>query len=250
MMSLRNQIFRGIRVRPPGEPKTASAFVGALLAAFMAVMFVNASPARAGGMEEAFSAALAAFAPQGWSAQLEVVTDPAVTIAMIATYESRHCRISVLKTSAYLVDTLQQLGPAVRRPYMEALFAHELGHCEDSYVAQYEAGSISTDSGSLSALTAQSTVEGATQLSAAPRRVLWREILADAYLALYLHDRYPDVAPALVAFHLGRRAGRARADPEHDTSMYLAGQPWRRDTGESLYEAAIRIRSIGTDRAY
>lgn len=250
MMSLCNQICRRIRVRPAGEPRTASAFIGTLLAACMAAMLVSASPSRAGGLEEAFSTALAAFAPQGWSARLEVVTDPAVTIAMIATYESRHCRISVLKTSAYLVDTLQQLEPAVRRPYMEALFAHELGHCEDSYVAQSEAGNISNDSGSLSGLTAQSTVAGATQLSASPRRVLWREILADAYLALYLHDRYPDVAPALVSFHLERRAGRARADPEHDTSLYLAGQPWRRDTGESLYEAAIRIRSVGTDRAY
>ncbi len=56
--------------------------------------------------------------------------------------------------------------------------------------------------------------------SAFPARA---DILADAYLGLYLQERYPALCGTLIDFHLSRRTNAAVTDPEHDTARFLTG---------------------------
>lgn len=205
--------------------------------------------ARADAIDDAFAAARDAIAPTGWTAELEVVNDRNVTIALGARFRNRVCHVYALRTSAYLVDALRQLDQPLRRPYLEALFAHELGHCEEQYLAQVNPGLLDDAASPLLLVTSYRLADGGVRLAAEPRQILWREILADAYTAVYLNERYPGVANRLIEFHLSRRALRSAVDPDHDTAPYLRDLSFQRQPGERWSDVALRLRRVGTAQA-
>ncbi|MFO1318570.1 MAG: hypothetical protein U1F52_03055 [Burkholderiales bacterium] len=190
---------------------------------------------------EAFEAARQTLGTSTWSVQLEVVSDRSITVAVSAAYRNGACRVILLDSSAYVADTLRMLDDELRRPYLEALFAHELGHCEDMHSA-HMTPDVTAGGTSLNVVTPVRRIEGDPALETPARRVLRAEILADATAALYLAERHPELADMLVAFHLGRRAQRSEQDPDHDTSRCLAGRDLVRRGDEDIHGAAQRIR--------
>jgi hypothetical protein len=104
--------------------------------ALLAIVGVASWQVQAGELEGAFDAAKAFVAPINWTARLEIVTDPGITIALAASYRQSDCRVTALKNSPYLGAALSELPPSQRRPYLEALFAHECKRPPNTVVAR------------------------------------------------------------------------------------------------------------------
>lgn len=213
--------------------------------ALLLPLLTQAPAARADQLADAFVAAGRAVAPPGSRIRLEVVRDPTVTAAMAARFEDGECRIVALETSDYLIGGLAQLDPASRSPYLEALFAHEFGHCHEQYVASLNAAWREPPSPALTPVRMHKDADGSLWLVSIRREALWGEILADAYLGLYLTERYPALSKPLIDFHLSRRGSAAVTDPEHDTSRFLTGLTFERRRGEDIHEASRRLRRTG-----
>lgn len=214
--------------------------------ALLIPMLFPATVARADMLADAFVAAGHAVAPAGGRIRLEVVRDPTVTTAMAARFEDGVCRVFALETSDYLIGGLAQLDPAWRSPYLEALFAHEFGHCHEQYQASLNAAWREPPSPALVPVRMHKDADGALWLVSIRQEALWGEILADAYLGLYLSERYPALSKPLIDFHLARRGNAAVIDPEHDTSRFLTGLSFERRRGEDIHEAGRRLRRTGT----
>lgn len=212
------------------------------------LMGLSADGARADGATAAFETALETLPASGWEADLEIVSDRSVTIAMAASYQAGVCRVLMFDASPYLAETLRTLDDELRRPYLEALFAHELAHCDDMHEARTHAGREPAGRAALDVEPApRRDADGDSAAESSHGRVLWAEILADAATVLYLQERHPELADALVAFHLGRRAQRGEIDPGHDTSRFLMDREIRRRSDEDILEAARRVRRTSAD---
>lgn len=218
-------------------------------ALFLAGLSAVSTPALADALQDAFEAARSTMVTEGWSARLIVVHDRKVTVALGARYRERVCSVYALRDSPYLVQTLSQLESTQRRPYLEALFAHELGHCEEQHIASTAPDRIDELESPLLLVKAYRESDGALRIAAEPRHVLWKEILADTYTGMYLRERHPAMADALMAFHLLQRASRAATDPEHLTTPYLRQTDFTRQPGERWADAAMRLRRASAPNA-
>lgn len=214
------------------------------------VLAMPSGPAQADTLGDAFRAARRTVAPMASRARLEIVHDTTITSAMAARFEDGVCRIFVLENAAYLTDSLGQLPPALRAPYLEALFAHEFGHCQEQYLISMDAGARETPSPALVPVRMHRNADGGLLLISIRREALWGEILADAYFGMYLNERHPALSRRLIDFHLAQRGSAALVDPEHDTARFLAGLPLQRQHGEFMHEAGQRLRrtATGVDR--
>ncbi len=215
----------------------------------LACLSAASTPALADALQDAFQAARSTIVREGWTAQLIVVHDRKITVALGARYRERICSVFALRDSPYLVQTLAQLEQPQRRPYLEALFAHELGHCEEQHLASTAPDRSDELESPLLLVKAYRESDGALRIAAEPRHILWKEILADAYTGMYLRERHPAMADALMAFHLLQRASHAATDPEHLTSPYLHQADFTRQPGERWADAAMRLRRAGAPNA-
>jgi len=216
---------------------------------FLACLSAVSTSALADALQDAFQAARGTMAGEGWTAQLIVVHDRKITVALGVRYREGVCSVYALRDSPYVVQTLSQLEFPQRRPYLEALFAHELGHCEEQHIASTSPDLSNELESPLLLVKAYRESDGALRIAAEPRHVLWKEILADTYTGMYLRDRYPSMADALMAFHLLQRASRAENDPEHLTTPYLRQTDFIRQPGERWADAAMRLRRAGAPNA-
>ncbi len=211
------------------------------------VLTATAIPVRADMLGDAFRAARRTVAPMASRARLEVVHDATVTVALAARFEDGVCRIFALETSDYLLGSLAQLEPALRAPYLEALFAHEFGHCQEQYLTSLDTSLRESPSPALVPVRMHRDAEGGLWLVTIRREALWGEILADAYFGMYLNERHPALSKPLIDFHLSRRGSAAVIDPEHDTARFLVGLPLQRHHGEFMHEAGQRLRRTATE---
>ena len=204
--------------------------VAALCAAFLP------APADAAvDLNQAFDAAVAIAAEPAWNARLRFVADPAITPALVAFVEPGRCDVAALKNSGFIRASLAQLEPQDQGPYLEGLMAHELGHCAEHHA---NAGH--------GVIKAQAAAAGVDSTRAAQQQTLRGELLADIYMGLYLAQRHPDRAERLMQFHLQRRAQSADVDPEHNSARFLRAEQIERRSGESMLQAALRIREAVT----
>ena len=212
----------------------------------LTALLAPAVPTWADMLGDAFLAAGRSVAPPGGRARLEIVRDRTVTNALAARFEDGVCRIFALETSGYLIDSLARLEPAMRSPYLEALFAHEFGHCQEQHLVSLNIRGRESPSPALIPVRMHRDPDGGLWLVSIRQEALWAEILADAYLGLYLQERYPDLSRQLIDFHFSRRVSAAVTDPEHDTARFLAGLSFQRRDGEDMLEAGKRLRRTGT----
>lgn len=204
--------------------------VAALCAAFLP------APADAAvDVNQAFDAAVTIAAEPAWNARLRFVADPAITPALVAFVEPGRCDVAALKNSGFIRASLAQLEPQDQGPYLEGLMAHELGHC-----AEHHANAVH------GVIKAQAASAGVDNTRAAQQQALRGELLADIYMGLYLVERHPGRAERLMRFHLERRAQSADVDPEHNSARFLRAEQIERRNGESMLQAALRIRDAVT----
>jgi hypothetical protein len=204
--------------------------VAALCAAFLP------APADAAvDVKQAFDAAVTIAAEPAWNARLRFVADPAITPALVAFVEPGRCDVAALKNSGFIRASLAQLEPQDQGPYLEGLMAHELGHC-----AEHHANAAH------GVIKAQAASAGVENTRAAQLQTLRGELLADIYMGLYLVERHPGRAERLMRFHLERRAQSADVDPEHNSARFLRAEQIERRNGESMLQAALRIRDAVT----
>jgi hypothetical protein len=201
--------------------------------AALAAAVVTVPAQSATDVESAFQAAVAIAADPAWNSELRFVNDPSVTPALAAFVRPGHCDVVALKNSGFIRAALAPLEPQDRAPYLEALMAHELGHCAEQH-ANAATGLVK----------AQAVATGAH--ASAPQQVLRGELLADIYMGLYLADRHPECADRLMRLHLTRRALASDIDPDHNSARFLRVEQIERRAGESMLQAALRIRDAVT----
>ena len=101
-----------------GLPRRLAAGTNALgwRAALLTCLSVASTSALADALQDAFQAARDTIVCEGWNAQLVVVHDRKITVALGARYRERVCSVYALRDSPYLVQTLSQLEKPQRRP--------------------------------------------------------------------------------------------------------------------------------------
>lgn len=204
--------------------------IAAVLAAFLPAPAESATD-----IDQAFAAVVRTAADPAWQPRLRHVTDPSVTTALAAFARPAECEVAALGNSSFLHTTLAQLDPADRAPYLEGLLAHEMGHCAERYAGDA--------TGPVKAQAVASDFARAGEASAQVQRA---ELLADIYMGLYLADRHADRADRLMRFHLKRRALASDIDPDHNSARFLRVEHIERRSGESMLQAALRIRDAVT----
>jgi len=143
-----------------------------------------------------------------------------------------------------VVGALGRGVPAARRgAFLEAVFAHELGHCEQFALARRDfTRSEMVDPERASRIHSFADLKsawGATDLT------LWTELLADVAAGLYLRQAHPEECASVMRALLDNRQRYAARDAGHATARYfleadvcVAPAP-----GEQPIDAAIRIRT-------
>lgn len=205
-----------------------------VIAAVMAA-FLPAPAESATDVDRAFATVVRTAAEPAWQARLRHVSDPSVTPALAAFARPADCEVAILRNSSFLHTTLAQLDPEDRAPYLEGLLAHELGHCAEHH-AQSAPGPVG----------AQAVAVDVARAGSGSPVVQRSELLADIYMGLYLADRHAERADRLMRFHLGRRAQASDIDPDHNSARFLRVEHIERRPGESMLQAALRIREAVT----
>ena len=183
-----------------------------------------------------------------YSVRIEETTDAGLTIALSARHVAGACLITALTGSRYVEEVLGEHDPEDRPAVMEALLAHEIGHCEDRRRARSGEGAPEALSAAVPRVFAWRNASGALMLGPLPHADLWSETLADAYLGAYLHRWHPQRAQRVMAILLARRWRFAHVDPGHNSARFLSADSFGADPGEPLISAATRIRAQGFSR--
>lgn len=215
-----------------------------VLAAFLAVSLYVA-PARAGDVGAALARVLDHVGTQGYTVRLELTENPRRTIAMSAHFAAGECLVVALENSSYVAEALSALPVQDRGALLEGMMAHEIGHCEERHA---RLAAVDPAIQAIAAVTAARDVRGRLVLKPVSKLELWGEILADAYMGVYLRRHHPEAAQRIMAMQLARRAANAFVDPAHDTYPALAEETFDSAAGETLLEAATRIRGAGLER--
>jgi len=218
------------------------------IAACVALPGLIGRPAAALDLDEAFARASERVGVPRFALRLSVTADATRTVAMSAQYVPGACLVLALRNSPYIEGLLAGLDPIDRPIALEAMFAHEIGHCEERHA--HASGRIVPDSAIqlLARISASRDERGAIRLKPLPHRELWGEIFADAYMGVYLTRYHRAAAARVMAVQLAERARNAAVDPGHDTSTSLAGRSFDAAPEESLLQAAWRIRRAGVTR--
>ena len=183
-----------------------------------------------------------------FSVQFDETTNAGQTAALSARYVAGVCRITALTGSSYVEAVLAENDPDDRPAVLEALLAHEIGHCEDRHRSHSHRGASDAMSASVPRVFAWRAASGALMLGPLPDADLWSETLADAYMGAYLHRWQPQRAQRVMSVLLDRRARFADVDPGHNSARFLNAESFGADPAESLISTATRIRAKGFSR--
>jgi hypothetical protein len=183
-----------------------------------------------------------------YSVRLDETTNAGQTVALSARYVAGACLIAALTDSRYVEEVLGEHDPDDRRAVLEALLAHEIGHCEDRRRARSGQGAPDALSATVPRVFAWRNARGALMLGPLPYTDLWSETLADAFMGAYLHRWHPERAQRVMGILLDRRWRFAHVDPGHNSARFLAADSFWADPAESLISAATRIRAQGVSR--
>lgn len=213
--------------------------------AFFLAASLYVAPAQAGDVGAALARVLDHAGMQGYTVRLVLTDNPRRTIAMSAHFAASECLVVALEHSSYVAAALSAVPVLDRDALLEGMMAHEIGHCEER-----NAGLAAVDPAiqAIAAVAAARDDRGRLVLKPVSRIELWGEILADAYMGVYLRRHHPEAAQRIMAIQLARRATHAFVDPAHDTSPALSGETFDSAVGETLLQAAIRIRRAGLER--
>lgn len=183
-----------------------------------------------------------------YSVRIEEATNAGHTVALSARYVAGVCLITALAGSRFVEEVLGEHDPEDRPVVLEALLAHEIGHCEDRRRKQPAQVAPDAMSAPGPRVLAWRNARGALMLGPVPYVDLWSETLADAYMGAYLHRWHPQRVQRVMKVILDRRSRLAHVDPGHNSARLLAGESFYADPAESLISAATRIRSQGLSR--
>jgi len=143
-----------------------------------------------------------------------------------------------------VVGALGSGVPAARRgAFLEAVFAHELGHCEQFALARRDfTRSEIVDPERASRIHSFADLKsawGATDLT------LWTELLADVAAGLYLQQVHPEECEFIMRALLENRRRYSIRDAGHATARYFRGADAcvAPGSGERPIDAAIRVRT-------
>jgi len=180
-----------------------------------------------------------------YSVRLEETTNAGQTGALSARYAGGVCLITALTGSMYVAEVLGEHDPDDRPAVLEALLAHEIGHCEDRRRARAGRDAPEALSAAPPRVFAWRNASGALMLGPLPHADLWSETLADAFMGAYLQRWHPQRAQRVMGILLDRRLRFAHVDPGHNSARFLAADSFWAGPAESLISAATRIRAQG-----